>query len=264
MRLGIGGDYEKLRMIKDAGFDYLEYNVAQLSQLSEEEYQAFRELTVKENFFVETMCVMLPADIKVTGENIDLNQYVVPYLNLVIPRAHGLGCKKFVFGSSRSRNMPEGFWDRRKAYDQIVEFLRLAASMMEPYGMEIVIEPCPNPDNNILNFVAEGHYVMKLVDRKNVKLLADTYLMQSNYEELGEIRTYVKALDHIHISAPDRQIPYPGDGFDYTEMFNVINESNYDSSITIEAFHPETGCAERMKEAYGLVAGALNKMKKNS
>lgn len=257
MRLGIGGDYEKVTMVKAAGFDYFEYNVAQLSKLSDEQYEAFKKRVDEEKFYAESMCVMLPPEIKVTGENIDLNKEVVPYLKLVIERAHGLGCKKFVFGSSRSRNMPEGFWDRRKAYDQIVEFLRLAGDMMAPYGMEIVIEPCPNPDNNILNFVAEGHYVMKLVDRPNVKLLADTYLMQSNFESLGEIPAYVSALDHIHISSPDRQIPYEGDGFDYTEMFDNIRKSGYDSSITIEAFHPEQGCAERMADAYRFLAKEL-------
>ncbi|MBQ3667903.1 MAG: sugar phosphate isomerase/epimerase [Clostridia bacterium] len=259
MRLGIGGDYEKIKMVKDAGFDYFEYNVAQLSKLTEEEYIAFKQRVDEEKFYAESMCVMLPPEIKVTGFDIDLQKEVVPYLKLVIKRAHGLGCKKIVFGSGRSRNMPEGFWDRRKAYDQIVEFLRLAAEMMEPYGMEIVIEPCPNPDNNILNFVAEGHYVMKLTDRKNVRLLADTYLMQFNYESLEEIKAYVGSLDHMHISSPDRLIPYEGDGFDYTELFRVINESGYDSSITIEAFHPETGCAERMAEAYRLLKKNLIK-----
>ncbi len=257
MRLGIGGDYNKVQMVKEAGFDFFEYNVAQLSKLTDEEYDLFKKRVDELKFYAETMCVMLPPEIKVTGDAVDLENIVKPYLELVIKRAHGLGCKKFVFGSSRSRNMPEGFWDRRKAYDQIVEFLRIAADMMEPYGMEIVIEPCPNPDNNILNFVAEGHYVMKLVDKKNVKLLADTYLMQSNFESLWEIYAYVDALDHIHISSPDRQIPYEGDGFDYAELFKVLKESKYDSSITIEAFHPETGCAERMKEAYALLAKEL-------
>ncbi len=259
MRLGIGGDYEKVAMIKAAGFDYFEYNVVQLSQLSESEYKAFKQRVDEERFYAETMCVMLPPEIKVTGENVDIERDAVPYLKLVIERAHGLGCKKFVFGSSRSRNMPDGFWDRRKAYTQIVEFLRMVGKMMEPYDMEIVIEPCPSHDNNILVFVAEGNYVVKLVDRPNIKLLADTYLMQFNYESLEEIRAYVNALDHIHISSPDRQIPYEGDGFDYTELFRVLRESGYDSSITIEAYHPDTNCAERMKQAHELMLKGLGK-----
>lgn len=248
---------KKIAMAKEAGFDYFEYNVVQLSKLSDDEYKALYDRVHELGFYAEAMCLMLPSEIKVTGTDIDLRCEVAPYLQHVLPRAQGLGCRKFVFGSSRSRNMPEGFWGRRKAYAQIVAFLRLASEMVEPFDIEIVIEPCPNPDNNILNFVSEGHYVMCLTNRHNVHLLADTYLMQANYESLREIYAYSESLHHLHISAPDRMVPYEGDGFDYSELFRVIRESGYDRTITIEAFHPEDGWAERMKEAYALLKAGL-------
>lgn len=258
MKLGICAPYAKAEMAKNAGFDYFEYNCADLSKLTDGQYRELTALVNDLEFYSEALCIMLPGEIHVTGPDIDLERDVKPYLDKMLDRAAGIGCRKIVFGSARSRSMPEGFCDRAMAYRQLTDYVRMASALMKPYGMTLVIEPIASPDTtNILNFVSEGHYLMKRADCENVKLLADTYHMFMNHESMQEIEAYKDSICHLHMSSPDRMFPYAGDGFDYSAFFASVKKAGYDQTITVEAIHPEENCAERMKMACTMLRAGL-------
>ncbi len=252
MRLGVCAGYEKAELIKSIGFDYFEYNLVSVYNLSDDEMHEAERIVNKLDFYSETMGIMLPTHMKIVGNHVNTSQ-VMAYLNKALERAERLGCKKIVFGSSHSRNMPHDFYDKHSAYSQIAGFLGNVAEILDKKGMELVIEPCPIHENNILTTIPEAYYVMHMVDKPNVKIMADVYTMQFAHERLGVLEAYADAVNHIHLSSPTRRIPCPWDGFEYDMIFSSLKRMKYDNTLTIEAFHYDD-FEERVEGAYKLLS----------
>ncbi len=256
MRLGICAGYEKAEFIKHCGFDYFEYNLVSVQSLSEDEMKEARATVEKLDFYSEVMGIMLPTHLKIVGNNLRMD-LVMKYLTLALDRAKQLGCKKIVFGSSHSRNMPKDFSNRTLAYKQIAMFLSEAAEMLDKREMSLVIEPCPIHENNILTLIPEAYYIMRTVNKPNVKIMADTYTMQFAYERLNEIEVYADSIDHLHFSASNRTIPCSWDNNDYNEFFTLLKRISYNKTLSIEAFHNDD-FKHRTKDAYQLISHALS------
>jgi len=237
MRLGICTAPEKAQLVKKAGFDFYEFQVFQVHDADEEQYNKWLDLQQKAGIPCEAMNVMLPPRILITGFSVDQAQ-IKDYLEKAVKRCAKMGAKIIVFGSARSRNMPDGFWDRKKAYEQIVEYLRIASDICGKYEINIVIEPLGAPVANIVNFVAEGNYLCHLTDRKNVRLLADLYAVSLNHENCQEALVgYASSMEHLHFCAPDRKYPRRDDDWDYSDFFNGVKRSGFDKRISVEASH---------------------------
>ncbi len=261
MRLGICAGYEKAEIIKKSGFDYFEYNLVSIHSLSEEEMREARNLVERIDFYAEVMGIMLPPHLKIVGHRVNTNE-ILKYLNIALDRAAQLGCKMVTFGSSHSRNMPHDFANRSLAYSQIVTFLTIASELLDKRGMSLVIEPCPIHENNILTLIPEAYYVMRMVKRNNVNIMADTYTMQFAFERMGEIQTYQDAIRHLHFSSPNRRIPTPWDGYDYSEFFNLLNQIHYKKTLSIEAFHYDD-FEECLEGAHQLLVNGLGNLIKD-
>jgi sugar phosphate isomerase/epimerase len=241
MRLGICTAPEKAQLVKKAGFDYYEFQMFQVHDAPDEQYNKWLDLQQEAGILCEAMNCMLHQRYQVTGPKADLGAIKL-YLEKVIPRCSGMGTKTIVFGSAWSRNMPEGFSDRQKAYEQIVEYLRLASDICGEHGITIAIEPLGAPVTNIVSFVAEGNYLCCLVDRDNVRLLADLYALSQNHENCQEALVgYAPRMEHLHFCAFNRKYPRRDDGCDYSDFFNGVKRSGFDkranARISVEANH---------------------------
>lgn len=256
MKLGVCAGYEQAELIKRCGFDYFEYNLVSVYNLSNEEMREAEEICDKVGIYSEVMGIMLPTHMKVVGHKIDMPM-INNYLNKALDRAERLGCRKITFGSSHSRNMPRDFADRTLAYSQIVSFLSIVAEMLDKRNMSLVIEPCPIHENNILTMISEAYYVMRNVNKPNVSIMADTYSMQFGYERLDVIAAYKDAVKHLHFSAPNRTIPCQWDGYNYHDFFTLLKKIDYDETLSIEAML-YSDFSERIEGAYRLLKNGLN------
>lgn len=251
MRLGVCAGYERAELLKSIGFDYFEYNLVSIYNLSKEEMRDAERIVGRLGFYSEVMGIMLPPHMKIVGH--DVNKAAIrEYLTESIGRAERLGCKKIAFGSSNSRNMPKDFFDRQLAYSQIAEFLTEASELLAEKGMELVIEPCPIHENNIITTIPEAYFVMNMVNRPNVKIMADLYSMQFAHERLGVLEAHADVMNHIHLSSPVRGVPCPWDRYDYSMIINSLKNMNYNKTLSIEAFHYDD-FAERVEGAYQLL-----------
>ncbi len=251
MKLGVSAGYEIAELLKTIGFDYFEYNLVSVYNLSAEEMAEAERIVNKLGFYSEVMGIMLPTHMKIVGHTVN-KAAISAYLKEAINRAERLGCRKIVFGSSHSRNMPKDFSDRQLAYSQISEFLAETAEVLDHKNMELVIEPCPIHENNIITTIPEAYFVMNMVNKPNVKIMADLYSMQFAHERLGVLEAHSDVIDHIHLSSPVRGIPCPWDRYDYSLIINSIKNMKYDKTLTIEAFHYDD-YAERLEGAYQLL-----------
>jgi sugar phosphate isomerase/epimerase len=235
MRLGICTSPEKAHLVKKAGFDYYEFQLFVVHDAEEEQFGKWLDLQQSAGIKSEAMNCMLHQRYQVTGPNADLGA-IKTYLEKAVPRCAKMGTETIVFGSAWSRNMPEGFSDRQKAYAQIVEYLHLASDICGGYGIRIAIEPLGAPVTNIVTFVSEGNYLCHLTGRDNVRLLVDLYAVAQNHENCREcLAGYASVLEHLHFCAFNRRYPRLDDGCDYSAFFEGAGAAGYNGRISVEA-----------------------------
>ena len=243
IRLGICTDVANINEIAEIGFDYLEFNLAKLYGMTEEEFASVCALVDAAPIKVEACNCMLPGDIKVVGENVNA-QAIHDYLDKAFARARRLGVKVVVFGSGNSRRVPDGF-DTAVAWRQIGNYLR----MVERHAMEnditVVIEPLRAGECNIMNFVSEATLMASLIQMPHIAVLADTYHMALGSEPLSALTMAGGLLKHVHIAnAIGRKFPKEGDGERYADIFETLKEMGYEGRVSVEA-----GCDDFAKDA---------------
>jgi sugar phosphate isomerase/epimerase len=221
-----------MAVAKECGYDFIEFSLRDVDVLSDGDVSEIEKNCETLDIRIEAMNCMLPQRLQVTGPNVDLPP-VREYLAKNVARAERFGCKVIVFGSAWSRDMPEGFSDKKKAFEQLVEYLHMASDICGGHGVAIAIEPLHG--TNIVSFISEGHYLAHLADRKNVRLLADIYAMVLNLESCDDIVTYSEHIEHLHFCSHDRIYPKMNDAYDYSPFFEAVKRSGYDKRISIEA-----------------------------
>jgi len=244
MRFGMctEGLGEKVESFQETGYDYVELTVGEiLPEESEEKFVGVKEKIKKFSLQPEVFNCFIPGEIKVVGDKID-SPRLKNYLEVSIRRIAELSGKIIVFGSGGARKVPEGF-PFEKAYQQLIDFLDLAADIAKNEGIVIVIEPLFKPATNIINSVKEGLQLTKDVDRKEVRLLADLFHMEEEDEPFTNLLATKDYLVHIHIPVPVTEgvrppsiegINLKKQSYNHRDFFHHLKEINYQGRISVE------------------------------
>ncbi|MCH5198859.1 MAG: sugar phosphate isomerase/epimerase [Oscillospiraceae bacterium] len=224
MRFGIciGGDAEKIAVVKKLGYDYVETSFSLLANESEAEFTEFKKELAKNNITCESVNRFLPETLKVTGDEVDYKA-VTEYIERGMKRGADLGVKTVVFGSSGARNTPEGYpYD--KAIRQLIFFLReICSPICAKYGLRVVIEPLSAKDTNIIHTVLEGGILISAVNKDNIGALGDLYHMYNAGDGADEIKTLKGVLWHAHIAEPTKRFyPSKSDTYDYKAFVDAL------------------------------------------
>lgn len=225
---------EQAEMIAKTGYDYVELPMARLMELSDE---AFRALCLRLQTIgipCRSCCNLLPADLKVTGPQVDWDK-VRAYLAKAVSRAKQLGAKILVFGSPASRNV-EGDFPREITMVQFIKALQLMDELADD-SISFVIEHVCHREGNFVYTVKENCLVHEVLRAKHVGVLADSYHMAVENEPIENMALAGKNLLHVHTANPNGRIyPAAGDGVDYKKMMDVLKSIDYRGGISVEAF----------------------------
>jgi sugar phosphate isomerase/epimerase len=224
-----------LAAVKRAGYDYGELRLSSITQLSDEDFNDVRETVEKAPIEVLSFNIFLPSSVPVTGPDVVIED-IDAYLRKSLTRARELGGSCVVFGSSRSRNVPQGY-DRRKAEKQIDDFLKRCEEYAAPLGVTIAIEPLNRKESNIINSVAEGLKIAERLDLSHIAVLADCYHMFQEGESLDILQKAKDRLAHVHIADGDRYFPghSPSGGMDFGAFFDALKKCGYEGLVSTEA-----------------------------
>lgn len=231
-QLGCCASIDKAQIVHDAGFDYIECGLVSL--LGEEDEAAFAPVRAQfENAPLPTPVfnLFLPGEIKVVGPDVDWER-VRGYVETALTRARSLGAEVLVFGSGRSRQIPDGF-AREEAMAQLVRFLTTVADVAERVGVVIAIEPLNRRESNVINSVAEGVELAQAVDRPSIRVLADFYHMDEEDEPLAHLLQYKEWLAHVHVADTNRGAPGTG-SYPYAEFVENLYAAGYTGRISVE------------------------------
>ncbi len=234
MQFGICTGLENVNRLAEVGYDYIELGVQSslMPEASEAEFQAIRDKVADAPLKPEAYAGFIPRDLRVVGENVDFPR-LSRYVETACRRSSEIGGEIIVYGSSGSRNIEDGY-SEAQGLDQITEFLDMAADHAEEYGITIVVEPICMKEGNIIRTVSDGLALVKRVNRKGIKALADLYHMWQENEPMQNIIDTGPWLAHIHIAEPVKR-SYPGnDDFDFTNFFTALKDVNYNGRVSCE------------------------------
>jgi sugar phosphate isomerase/epimerase len=231
MKLGWCGPIENAAIIAKAGLDFIEVPLAPFGLEDQTSLAAAKRAIAACQLPTSAFNIFLPRDMRVVGPDIDIRR-VKSYLGRAAELLAYAQSKIVVFGSGRSRNVPDGF-DREKAEAQFIDSLLLSADALKGSDTTLVIEPLNRKESNIVNSVGEGVRFAKAVNRPEIRVLADIYHMDEENEPLSEVATHVEWLSHIHLADTGRFNPGTG-SYDYDSFFRYLKAANYRGMLSIE------------------------------
>jgi len=228
MRFGFCVPAEQSVIISGLGYDYLEWPLAP-TLTSPPNTADLGDLAIKP----EAFNVFLPGNLKVVGEDVD-QEAQIRYLQKAFAYAASVGGKIVVFGSGRSRGVPEGF-SRPEAARQTLDFLRLCAPLAAAQGVTVAIEPLNRAECNSINSVAEACGIAEEVAHPALGVLSDLYHVTVEGQSFEETRAAGTRLKHIHVAgAEGRRVPNGLDLEYLARFFAVLKESGYAGRVSVE------------------------------
>ncbi|MCQ2480376.1 MAG: sugar phosphate isomerase/epimerase, partial [Clostridia bacterium] len=190
---------ERVKMIADAGFDYVECGFCSLSRADDSVFEEFKDALNENNIKCEAANGFLPKDLPIINGDLDA---IASYIENGMKRGAEIGLKKIAFGSSKARNVPDGV-SYAEGFRQLGEFLKNVVSpLAEKYGITIVTEPLRKDECNIINTVKEGTMLAVLSGKENISCLADIYHMIGEGDTLDDVKQLKGSLKHAHICNP--------------------------------------------------------------
>lgn len=249
-------DYELIKTIKEAGFDYVEMRAMLVSSLSDEEFDKLHNTLKELELGCFCSCALFPKTIRVTGKDANKEE-IAAYIEKTFSRLNKLGAKKVVFGSAPARALDEETTEEM-GYEQISEICReIIVPACEKYDITVVMEPLRASACNFINTLTDGMKVVERVNNERIALLADTIHMMANEDNPEDIVKYKDSLKHIHISETDRIMPEDSYSNFVQRVLNNLMKNGYDGTISFETKNGNG--LDSMKKALALLKNTFNK-----
>ena len=226
-------DYGLIKMIKDAGFDYVEMRAMLVESLSDDEFENLCSVLSELDLSCDCSCALFPKTIRVTGKDAD-KKTISEYIEKTFKRLKRLGAKKVVFGSAPARALDEET-SLEDGYKQISEICKeIIVPACDKYDIDVVIEPLRASACNFINTLSDGMRVVDAVKSPRIQLLADTIHMISNNDNPDDVINYSGSLKHVHIAEKDRILPEDSYSEYVKTVIDNLNKINYNGTISIE------------------------------
>ena len=187
MRLGWVATADHSVRLREIGYDYIEMHLAPFGLEDAASLSNAKQRTCDLALPCEVLSLMFPRDLRLVGDAPMLDR-ARRYLGFATELMVHLRAEIVVYGSGWVRNLPSGF-DAGRREQQYIESLNLVADGLSGSGAVCAIEPLNRKESDIANSVDEAVHYASLVNRREIKVLADFFHMQ---EEREPIETVVR------------------------------------------------------------------------
>ena len=233
-KLGVCTSINNHEIVAAAGFDYIEESVGRFLVPSQPEENFQKNLSIfKESSIPILACnSFLPGSLKTTGPE-PRHEEILAFSEIAFRRAKEAGIKKIVFGSSGSRNFPEGF-DKTEATQQFTELLKKMGPIAAKYDIVVVIEPLRQKESNLVNRVEEAYPIALEVNHPNIQVLGDVYHMLRENEAPESLIEARKILAHMHLAEIEKRTAPGLMGDNFVPYLLALKKAGYSGGISIE------------------------------
>ena len=220
-----------------AGYDFIEIPGGELSSFSDEEFEAVKGKILSGPIPCLAVNAYAKSEPKMVGDGID-SKKTEEYAKLVMKRAAALGVKTVGIGAPGIRRLPEDY-DKRLAWEQGKEFLRITCAVAEKYGITVLFE---SVHKYICDFCTTAGEVYDMVDElkiPNLKMVVDFYHLKPMGTDIYDIGKYMKYTVHLHTSGMGESYSRPQiTQADYEELlgiFKAVKALGYDGTFSNES-----------------------------
>ncbi|MBQ3956404.1 MAG: sugar phosphate isomerase/epimerase [Clostridia bacterium] len=244
MKIGVCASPDKLPLLAELGYDYLEANFSWLASLDGEALRQNTALIEKTGVPAEACNIFFRGGMKLYAKDGEdqapLLAEIRSYVEGGFERAAAWGGKIAVIGSGFVRGIPEGM-TREETEAQFARVLGVCGEAAEKAGMRVVVEPLSRRDCNYIHTVAEAADAAKLADHPAVGVLVDFYHASENGDAPETLPEYADLLWHVHYGRPvDRWAPIPGDEERLAEIAEILRRCPNAERISLECnWHPD-------------------------
>ena len=234
MKFGVCCSPDRSAAFAECGFDFVEWAVASnVGNVDADQFSALQRVTESLSVIPEVWNILLPGDLKVVGPDAD-NDVLKAYLDVALSRVRGLGGELVVFGSGRSRTIPDDI-DRAVAELQFELSCRTIAQAAAENALTIVLEPLRKGETNLINTVDEGLELVNRIGHPSLELLADMYHMLDNDEPFSSVLPAASHLKHVHIASRPRFVPLDGEDLsDLNSFLGELKRAGYEGRLSFE------------------------------
>lgn len=251
MRIGLCCKSDTWDLAERLGFDYIELPLNWVASMDEPSFQELLEESGRHTVKARRMNLLYPKTMNLFSVDPKEER---SYLDKGFSRMRQLGATLVVFGSGKSRRVPDGM-PLGEAVKVLARHTRLACQVAQDYGISIALEPLNKAETNVLTTVCEGAYFAALVDKPNFGVLADMFHMTKEHEDWNDIGM-VGRLMHAHIATRDtRGYPVDANDPDVTAFLAQLRAIGYQGDLSIEG---KTDDAERDGKAALAVLRQIN------
>jgi D-psicose/D-tagatose/L-ribulose 3-epimerase len=234
VRIGLCGPISQIDAAKAAGFDYMDLRTSEVAALSDADFAQLSAKLQQINMPVLDTYLFIPANIKLTGPNIDKDQQMA-YVRLALDRVSKLGARVVAMGSGPARSYPDGF-SKDQAYAQLVEFCKRIGPEARARNIIIAIEPLRPQESNLIGSLAEALTFIKAVNDPNIQLNLDYYQFEMVKEDPADILAAGDHIVHVHMANPTgRVLPLHWDEYNYAPLFTNLRKIGYQREMGVEA-----------------------------
>lgn len=224
-----------LDAIVQAGFDYVELPLAQLTELSETDFESVVKRLSSSGISCEVCNNFFPTTIRLTGGHVD-DEYIDEYVAFALKRARIIGASTAVFGSGPAKNVPYGY-PLEAGYRQVVSMLKRVSPIAQREQVTIAIEPLRRQECNLINTFAEGCQLARDVAASSVRVLVDYYHLATEREPAQDIVAGQDFLCHVHYARlSKRGFPTSFDDQLTRDFFQALHDIGYQGRLSLEAY----------------------------
>lgn len=212
MRIGLCTSPQNGKAAAESGADFLELSVASdlIPDRPESEFDRLRDTLLASPLPIEAFNSFVRA-LRIVGPDVDSGA-LAAYVDTALRRAAEVGGKVIVLGSAGARNIPDGFL-RERAWEQLIDFLKICSSAWERHGVAVAVEPLCRAESNFIHTVAEADMLVRDAGLPGIGVLADTFHMEQEGEALGAIAAAAPRILHVHTAGAGRRAPSTTDVF---------------------------------------------------
>jgi sugar phosphate isomerase/epimerase len=232
-QFGWCGHPEQALLMQQAGVNYFEGQLAPM-QLEDDSAFAIAKAQIRDLALpARAFNMLFPANLKIVGPDKDVRRNR-NYFDRVVALLAIAKTDILVLGSGASRNIPAG-WTVEQAEEDFLATLAWCAQGLQGLPTTLVIEPLNRKESSLINCVADGVRLAKVLNHPQVRALADFFHMDQESEPLNVLAEHTDWLAHIHLADTGRQNPGTG-SYDYDSFFGNLKQGGYCGRLSIEGY----------------------------
>ena len=238
MKIGVCASHDRWGIVAAAGYDYVEGNFSKVARASDEEFEDMKKALEASGLKMEAANGFFPGDFALYSKDSfdEVRANVRVYCEKGFARGAELGQKVTVIGSSKARNIREGY-TKEEAEAQFIEVLHICGEVGAKFGIAVTVEPLNAGETNFIITFADGMDIAKKTNHPNVLAMIDLYHHAVNGEPIETLDGTKGFLVHAHISRMDRSTPTVRDLAELAPKIEYLKGTGYEGRMSLECRH---------------------------